>query len=155
MEIAAEKLGIPMGTIKARSSREKWFEALKKEEATMQPLVATPSPSEQKATELSEKATLMSQAGQHVVEIVQESLAEIRESSRHIAGRASRKGLRFLEGQDAAKIVAQSSNLKNLVDANAKATGYDDEVKGGNVLVSLNFLADVDPAKVVDGVAVE
>ena len=63
------------------------------------------------------------------------------------ASRAIAKGLEHMVTASGEEIVAKADKIKSLVDAGGKASGFGEEEQGKTLVVSLEFLRNLDPTQ--------
>jgi hypothetical protein len=134
LQECADKWGIPIGTVCARSARERWLKPRESNIADKVPELAVA---------IARRANNDPPASVKVNAIL-ETLGELREEIRHSAGRVTKRGLKAMEAWSPDVVASKAEKLKALVDAGAKATGFDAPEIGVNLSVSLAFLRDMD-----------
>ena len=137
--VAAAHFGVPMGSIAARSAREGWLRDVGKTDLT----TSDPALVALLAANRAEKERL----GQLAVDFASLTREECRDRIRNSASRAIAKGLEHMVTASGEEIVAKADKIKSLVDAGGKASGFGEEEQGKTLVVSLEFLRNLDPTQ--------
>lgn len=155
MEVVSEKLGIPLGTILSRSSREKWYQRGEKPadfqskvpvvpDAAVKVLRSSDAEKLAVANELQYLAAAKMKDGELIAQTVSEELKENRDSWRGSIGRVMKRQGKHLETLPDDQILAKAGNIAQLTNAAKNTFGSEDEQPAALVL-SLGLIDDEKP----------